>query len=256
MKTNTNVGLLSTLACLLLLKISGYFSFLGFAIYLPMYILSYIIPYAFVQANISRTSEVSKGKQPLIRIIFLAAVFLSAMIVFSLTVSNLAHESEQVIYRINAKTIILSGILAPILEELFWRDALLSAFKENGKLQASLASAVFFGLLHDGNAGLCYAVFSGLLFAVLYYTSDSIFPSVIIHITNNITSLLSLKFGGAVLILLFLSLITALVSGIASKKFSEKFNLADTDDAVSYKLFTNSLFYISAFIFLFFRYLG
>ena len=96
----------------------------------------------------------------------------------------------------NLVTVILTqAVLTPVLEEALFRYiplALLSPFSKRG---AILYSAAFFALAHCSLYQLPYAFFAGLVFALLDLALDSIIPSVVLHILNNVISVLWLRYS-------------------------------------------------------------
>ncbi len=77
-------------------------------------------------------------------------------------------------------------LLVPIAEEMVFRGALFGEFncKFNGVVSAIL-SAVVFGLLHGVSVHIGYALFCGLILALIYFYSGSIWVSYIAHAVFN-----------------------------------------------------------------------
>lgn len=76
--------------------------------------------------------------------------------------------------------------LGPIAEELLYRGLILTLLKPFGKWLAVIVSALFFGLMH-GNIAQAAAGFAGaLIFGLVAIHCNSIVPTVIIHILNNL----------------------------------------------------------------------
>lgn len=84
------------------------------------------------------------------------------------------------------------GLLAPFAEELFFRGLLFGWLRRWGFWLAALASAGLFGLAHGVNVVLPASFALGLLNAIAYERSGSIWPAVVSHATFNATSLLAL----------------------------------------------------------------
>jgi membrane protease YdiL (CAAX protease family) len=81
-------------------------------------------------------------------------------------------------------------ILAPLCEELFFRGALYASMRCRwGRNAALAASAAVFALLHFKWEGLPSLFFLGLLFALLYEKSGSLFPGMVAHSLNNLLAL-------------------------------------------------------------------
>lgn len=96
--------------------------------------------------------------------------------------------------------VLISGILVPICEEVFWRGSVMRSLAPYGTFAAAIISSLMFGLMHNGSAGLIYATFSGMLFSYLYFVSGSLIPCVALHMANNLCSLFAVEFEPIVLV--------------------------------------------------------
>lgn len=79
------------------------------------------------------------------------------------------------------------GLLAPFVEELVFRGAVLRAllqWKRNPWMGISV-SALLFALVHMNPAQMPHAFLIGLLLGWMYYRTDSIVPGVVYHWVNN-----------------------------------------------------------------------
>jgi uncharacterized protein len=82
--------------------------------------------------------------------------------------------------------ILLAGaLLAAFAEELFFRGIVYGALRRYGVLLATVVSALLFGLAHGVNVVLPAAVLLGVVNAVLYERSGSIWPPIVAHAVNN-----------------------------------------------------------------------
>ncbi len=79
------------------------------------------------------------------------------------------------------------GILAPLVEELVFRGAILrSLLAWRNKPWAMIAiSALFFALIHMNPAQMPHAFIVGLLLGWMYWRTGSIIPGVVFHWVNN-----------------------------------------------------------------------
>ena len=88
--------------------------------------------------------------------------------------------------------IVAVAILAPIVEEIVFRGAILRILLEcfSGKKAwiAIVISAVAFGLFHGSLAQAVNASFLGLILGWLYYRTKSIVPSMVLHLVNNVSA--------------------------------------------------------------------
>ena len=83
-------------------------------------------------------------------------------------------------------SILMTVVLAPILEETLFRGMLQGAITErDGATRGILLSALLFGIIHINPAQVVGACISGFFFAWLYARTRSILPGILIHILNN-----------------------------------------------------------------------
>ena len=79
------------------------------------------------------------------------------------------------------------GLLAPLVEELVFRGAILRAllrWKSNPWV-GIIISAVMFSAIHMNPAQMPHAFLIGILLGWMYYRTDSIVPGVVYHWVNN-----------------------------------------------------------------------
>lgn len=84
-------------------------------------------------------------------------------------------------------------VVAPIAEELFFRGFLFGGLRKRGLVVALLVSGVAFGLAHVASAPIGFIVplgALGVLLALLYERTGSLYPSIALHALNN-----SIAFG-------------------------------------------------------------
>jgi uncharacterized protein len=82
-------------------------------------------------------------------------------------------------------TLLAGAVLVPIAEELLFRGIGYGALRRYGVVVATVLSAVIFGLAHGINVVLPATILIGVVNALLYERSRSIWPSVVAHGTNN-----------------------------------------------------------------------
>jgi membrane protease YdiL (CAAX protease family) len=81
---------------------------------------------------------------------------------------------------------VIGVVLAPIVEELFFRGFLFAGFRQQyGWKKAALLSAFFFALIHLQLTAILPIFLLGLIFASLYQYSGSIWPAVLMHMLSN-----------------------------------------------------------------------
>lgn len=82
-------------------------------------------------------------------------------------------------------SILLLGVLTPIGEEFAFRGVLTNALRRYGAGVSVIGSAVVFGLAHGINLALVPALTVGVIAAILFLRSDSVWPGVLTHAVNN-----------------------------------------------------------------------
>lgn len=87
-------------------------------------------------------------------------------------------------------TLLVSGLIAPVCEEVFFRGYLLGVFARQGRLQACVMTALLFAAVHGlGMNTLVYALL-GLALAAVVLRTGSVFASVLVHMAYNATLVL------------------------------------------------------------------
>mgnify|MGYP001114456834 CR=1 FL=1 len=95
-----------------------------------------------------------------------------------------------------ASALILGGVVAPLAEEVFFRGYLYAGFRERfGIGWGAVISALLFSVVHLTPGVLVPIFFMGILLALLYEYTDSLWPSIVLHGAIN-----SLAFIGAYLV--------------------------------------------------------
>lgn len=111
-------------------------------------------------------------------------------------------------------TIFAIGILIPIVEELIFRGLLTYELKKAMPITAAiLIQAILFALFHFNWIQSSYAFLLGLLFGLVNLWMKSIWPSILLHIANNSTSVMAgtLPIDPKSLLLLSMSLILTIL---------------------------------------------
>lgn len=81
------------------------------------------------------------------------------------------------------------AFVAPVVEEAFFRGTLLRRLKaEINPFYALILVSLVFGLMHGQILWICYASVLGLVLGLIYLLYDSIYPSMIVHISFNLVS--------------------------------------------------------------------
>ncbi len=78
------------------------------------------------------------------------------------------------------------GILAPILEELFYRKLVIDRLRRFGDLPAILLSGIGFGLIHGNFNQFFYAAILGCVFGYIYLRTGKIRYTIALHMSINL----------------------------------------------------------------------
>ena len=85
-------------------------------------------------------------------------------------------------------SIFLVGVLPGFCEEVAHRGMLLNGYKKMGTKKAIILSGFLFGLMHLNIEQFFFASIIGIFFGFVAFFTDSIFPTMIMHFTNNAIS--------------------------------------------------------------------
>lgn len=94
-------------------------------------------------------------------------------------------------------SILVVGIIGPVLEEFAFRGVFFHGYKRSGRVVASaLLSAFLFGLMHLNFNQMSYAFFVGIVCAFLVDVTGSLLAPIIFHCTINTGSVILSLFNG------------------------------------------------------------
>jgi membrane protease YdiL (CAAX protease family) len=82
--------------------------------------------------------------------------------------------------------LLFGGILAPVMEEVFYRKAVLDRLRVYGDLPALLISSLVFGLIHGNFYQFFYAALSGFVLGYLYLRTGKLRYSIGVHMAVNL----------------------------------------------------------------------
>lgn len=82
--------------------------------------------------------------------------------------------------------LLFMGILAPILEEIFYRKLVIDRLRRYGDLAAVLLSGLLFGLIHGNFYQFFYATFIGLILGYVYLYTGRLRYTVFLHMSINL----------------------------------------------------------------------
>lgn len=89
-----------------------------------------------------------------------------------------------------AVTLLVTGILAPVIEEFTFRYAVISFSKQSGTVKAVLMSALLFGVAHMNLVQSTYAFLLGIILGLLYVYKYNLSHSILFHIVVNSSSVI------------------------------------------------------------------
>ena len=161
-----------------------------------LYFCAYLVPIgAFVwlvrgenRANISLGI---KGKDaamclPLVAPTIGVMIGLSALV--SLLLSLAGVRSAEPLTGSAFELITLHALVPAVLEEALFRFVPLTLIAPYSRKSAVFISAILFAVAHCNVAQIPYAFVAGLIFAVIDIACESVLPSVVIHLFNNVAS--------------------------------------------------------------------
>ena len=120
--------------------------------------------------------------------------------------------------------LMLYAIAPAILEEAVFRYLPMKLFAPYSKRGAIVVSSIYFAFFHMDFSKIPYAFFAGVIFMLINLAFGSIWPSVLLHLINNFSSLLWMRAEGRlaviyVLILAFLSLFSLVAIFIMRRRY-------------------------------------
>ena len=87
---------------------------------------------------------------------------------------------------------VVGAVIAPIVEELFFRGFLFQGFRQKyGWLPALLLSSAIFGAAHLDPVSLIPTFLLGCVLAYIYHQSNSVWPGIVFHAVINTLSLIA-----------------------------------------------------------------
>ncbi|RYE58295.1 MAG: CPBP family intramembrane metalloprotease [Sphingobacteriales bacterium] len=99
---------------------------------------------------------------------------------------NLVSPQENYRSRFFPELVLYSGIVAPLIEEFIFRYLIFKWLRRTHPVIPLLLSSVLFGATHNFSLN---SIFFGLILGVLFIRFDSIWPSTIFHVSNNLSAI-------------------------------------------------------------------
>ena len=89
--------------------------------------------------------------------------------------------------------VVVGAVLAPFAEEVFFRGVFHTWLRHRwGPIVAVIVSSLVFGLFHMQPFWIIFAAFIGVVLALLYEFSGSLWPAIGLHVINNTISIVGL----------------------------------------------------------------
>lgn len=200
---------------------------------LPIFILLFSFPVKSVKIQVISVSDI--------------LIFFPSMMVTSFLLTHY-FGSPSTSYVLTPYTFIMTGIIAPVLEELLWRGSMFRVLRRFGFIPAALISSFFFALMHKGVGGIIYAMFSGIIFSYLTFSTGTL-SAIILHIINNTVALLLSTDNLITLIIVPV----AIIIGVLLKVFAPSKHTRTVGGQFQRGAFTMPYLYVTALIFITFR---
>jgi len=110
--------------------------------------------------------------------------------------------------------IIFGGLLAPIMEEVIFRGALINRLRKYGDVICIFVSAFAFGLIHGNLSQLFYAFGVGIVFAYITLKTGTIKYSIILHIVINLLGIVVVPYLASTKNMIFMAIVGLIVMGL------------------------------------------
>ncbi|MBQ8214620.1 MAG: CPBP family intramembrane metalloprotease [Clostridia bacterium] len=108
-------------------------------------------------------------------------------IIGALTGEPVANELEELTTNTPLwANLLFMGILAPIMEEIFFRKLVIDRLTVFGDLPAILISGILFGLIHGNFGQFFYAAMMGIVFGFIYLRTGKLRYSIALHMAINL----------------------------------------------------------------------
>ncbi|MBQ8341090.1 MAG: CPBP family intramembrane metalloprotease [Clostridia bacterium] len=93
--------------------------------------------------------------------------------------------------------VLVTAVVPALTEELFFRGIVVTEYERRGAIRAVLMSALTFSLCHFDLRNLPVYLFSGVLFALVLFATDSLIATMLLHLCYNLFSLFGQQYLNA-----------------------------------------------------------
>ncbi len=122
---------------------------------------------------------------------FLPAIFLTAMQELGYVMQEVPFPDTTTLFGFIAGVVCIC-IVPAIVEESIFRGVILRSFSQKSAWKGILISSALFALMHGSAQQTVYQFVVGIFLALVAIKSNSIYPSMLLHMLNNVISLLIL----------------------------------------------------------------
>ena len=147
---------------------------------------------------ILKASVIFIGINFLTTVVFSVLDALLSLVGYQFHVLEQVTPSEQV--SMNIIIAITTMMIAPIVEEIYFRGVLLNGLKRHGVMFALIVSSFIFGFSH-GSIPQGMAIFlASFVLGYLFIRTNNIVPGIIVHMINNLFAVVNLLFQDQIVI--------------------------------------------------------
>jgi len=129
---------------------------------------------------------------------FIASYFARAVYVAIATALGVRFGIQQILTRLDVAgvgfllTLFVGAVIAPLAEEIFFRGFLYGGLRARlGVRWAIIVTSLFFAALHFSWEFLIPILVLGIFLALLYEMTGSLYPGMILHVSNNLIALIA-----------------------------------------------------------------
>lgn len=164
------------------------------------YLFSYIVtmfmlePLGIIRMHTFKVTHVKWSVIPLAFIAAFLGIFAMDLLLEQIRMPNLMRGSLRVLSN-NPLGVLSIGVVAPIAEELIFREGIISTLLRNNfhRWQAILISAAIFGIVHVNPIQIPFAFVIGIILGIIFVKTGTIVIVSIIHILNNMIGIMEMR---------------------------------------------------------------
>ena len=116
---------------------------------------------------------------------------LTEIVFYGVRVESLSTTSASILALDPVNMIVSLAILPPLCEEFIMRGTLLESWRRYSPIGAAVLTSLLFGLLHGAPSSLLVYFGIGMVMAMVYLITRSVWLSVVVHLVVNLSSVLS-----------------------------------------------------------------